>query len=208
MSTFIARQAAAWTQIRQQFEGHNETVNGPGSTLDATAEIRHQLPRIITDYSISSILDAPCGDWNWMRHVDLAGVDYTGLDVEPTLIDANRTRFPQHRFDNVNLLGTYSIPAYDLIICRDFTLHLPNPQIKHVLALFRESGSEYLLTSNWPGTDNTRECDPDGGQDDRAGYYCHQLDLETEPFNLRGRVESFTESEGQEMVVFDLGESR
>ena len=38
----------------------------------------------------ASLLDAPCGDFNWMRHVPLGGVSYTGADVVPELIARNR----------------------------------------------------------------------------------------------------------------------
>ncbi len=204
---FTERQAAAWTQIREQFEGHIENVNGPGSTMAATEQIREFLPYLIEKYDVKSIFDAPCGTFHWMQHVDLSGIDYTGWDVEPTIIKRNRAKWPQHTWERINLLDTtWSFPNVDLILCRDFFLHLPNRYINVVLRKFRNSGSDYLLTTNWPGADNKRECDPNGGEDDRPGYYCQPVDLEAEPFNVRERIESFVEDTkaGQEMVMFRL----
>lgn len=204
---FAERQASAWHQIRAQFEGHVETVNGPGSTYLATQEIRAALPYIFDKYDIKSMLDAPCGEWNWMQHVNLTGITYIGWDVDAVSIQRNRRKWPKHTWEHVNLLNTtWSLPNVDLILCRDFFLHLPNRYINVVLRKFRNSGSDYLLTTNWPGADNTRLCDLEGGEDDRPGYYCQPVDLEAKPFSLGPRLESFVEDtkSGQEMVLYRL----
>lgn len=204
---FTDIQAAAWTQIREQFDGHLESVNGPGSFMERTHMVREALPYIIDKYEIKTMFDAPCGDQNWLRHVDLSMVQYTGWDVEPVIIERNRNAFPDKHFECINLLDTtWSLPHVDLILCRDFFLHLPNRYINVVLRKFRNSGSDYLLTTNWPGADNTRLCDLNGGQDNRPGYYCQPVDLEAEPFSLGPRLESFVEDTkaGQEMCLFKL----
>ena len=46
-----------------------ESVSGPGSTFDATRNIRASLPGLLERFSIRSVLDIPCGDFNWMQHV-------------------------------------------------------------------------------------------------------------------------------------------
>jgi hypothetical protein len=35
---------------------------GPGSSLEQTAVIRDQLPKLIAEPGINSVLDIPCGD--------------------------------------------------------------------------------------------------------------------------------------------------
>lgn len=209
--TFLERQAAAWHQIREQFEGHVETVNGPGSTWEATRAVRAELPRIIERYEIKSILDAPCGEWNWMRHVNLAGVKYAGWDVDEVSIRNNLKRHANINvvFHHINLLSTtMSLPRVDLIICRDFFLHIPNRYIDVCLRKFKNSGSKYLLTTNWPGAPTERHCDLNGGEDDRPGYYCQPVDLEAEPFRLKGKIMSFVENIAlnQEMVLFQMSD--
>ena len=48
-----------------------ESKSGGSSTLSATAAIRAALPRLLSDLGVAVLIDAPCGDFNWMRHVDL-----------------------------------------------------------------------------------------------------------------------------------------
>lgn len=184
-SSFEETQAGAWTQIREQFAGHVETVNGPGSTLELTAELREHLPIVLANYDIRTMLDAPCGDWNWMRHVDLGDVDYTGWDVEPTLVGENADRFGDFNrvFECVNLLTVDEIPPVDLILCRDFFIHLPNKQICAVLDKFVASGSRYLLTTTFPDAGNDKDC-PAAGHDDRPGYWARPVNLCAPPFKF------------------------
>lgn len=206
MSDFVETQEAAWKAIHDRFKV-NETANGPGSTMANTAAVREELPAILVRYKITSMLDAPCGSWNWMRHVDLTGVCYTGWDVQREFINANQDQYGHHTFRQVNLLTVGSVPRVDLILCRDFLIHLPNPQVQHVLDTFLVSGSRYLLTTTRPGADNTRPC-PSEGHDDRPGYWHHPLDLEAPPFDLKGRLEAIPEYGNHELCLFDLDQNR
>lgn len=47
--------------------GHAETVSGPGSSLENTATLRRALPSLVTRYGLKRVVDAPCGDFNWMK---------------------------------------------------------------------------------------------------------------------------------------------
>src|SRR5205085_11452368 len=69
-----------------------ESVSGRGSTLARTEVIRRTLPLLLASVRAKSLLDAPCGDFNWMRHVDLGGVEYIGADVVTELVARNRRR--------------------------------------------------------------------------------------------------------------------
>lgn len=204
---FIFNQAKAWTKYLERFDTHGgESYSGWGSHLDATVDVRQWLPEVIERYGVKTMLDAPCGDLNWLQHLDLGEVEYMGYDVEPSIVGANQARFPDKAFRVVNLLTTSRIPKVDLILCRDFLFHIPNDYIAAVLAKFKASQSRYLIATNHPGVDNDRDCPIDGGHDDLPGYYCASVDLEAEPFNLKGRCDSVTENrEGhQELVMFDL----
>src|SRR3954451_1153147 len=55
--------------------GSAESGSGQGSELAATENMRAYLPELFQRLQVSKFLDAPCGDWNWMRRVDLSGVD-------------------------------------------------------------------------------------------------------------------------------------
>ena len=69
--------------------GDSESRSGRGSTLGRTAVIRDALPALLEGVGARSMLDAACGDFNWMARVDLRGVRYVGVDVVPELIATN-----------------------------------------------------------------------------------------------------------------------
>jgi hypothetical protein len=112
--------------------GAVESVSGPGSTLEYTENIRREIPVILRDLRVKSMLDAPCGDYNWARHLQRDGITYIGGDiVEEPLVEV------------------------DLWLCRDCLFHLTNADIYKVLANFRKSRIKYLLTSShWQATAN------------------------------------------------------
>ena len=58
--------------------GGKESVSGRGSDLIQTRVIRSELKSVYSGFHIQTILDIPCGDFYWMNHVDLEGMDYTG----------------------------------------------------------------------------------------------------------------------------------
>jgi hypothetical protein len=83
--------------------GCNESRSGLGSNLDLTQQVRRALPPLLRAFAMKSMLDAPCGDYNWMPHVDLGCTHYIGCDIVPELIAANRERHPGIEFLNVDL---------------------------------------------------------------------------------------------------------
>ena len=61
--------------------GDSESGSGANSTESATRELRGHLLKILSQFHVKSIVDAPCGDFNWMRLVRLdENIRYTGLD--------------------------------------------------------------------------------------------------------------------------------
>jgi hypothetical protein len=51
-----------------------ESGSGTGSEVAVTAPVRDALPELLRRLGIKTMLDAPCGDWNWMRLVELPDV--------------------------------------------------------------------------------------------------------------------------------------
>ncbi|MFQ5448402.1 MAG: class I SAM-dependent methyltransferase, partial [Saprospiraceae bacterium] len=101
-----------------------ESVSGEGSSLAQTAALIGQLPPVLKRLGIKSVLDIPCGDFNWMQHVPMPGVHYTGADIVASLVETNRSKYgsEHRRFISVNLL-TDALPAAGLIFCRDCLVH-------------------------------------------------------------------------------------
>ena len=137
-----------WLNQYKEEKGTRESVSGVGSTLANTTELRAALPVIFYDYKIKTIIDIPCGDWNWMQKVDLSGKTYLGCDVVPDMIALNNKRYGSEdvSFCVRDALTDYSVA--DLIICRDFLFHLSDANIKKVLSRFR---AKWLLLTSFPG---------------------------------------------------------
>ena len=132
-----------------------ETVSGNGSTIGKTNNIRKALPELFSEYNIKSILDLPCGDFNWMKEIDLDGIAYHGGDIVAPLIISNQKKYTTENITFSHIDATSNpLKQYDLIICRDLFLHLSNDNIKKVLANLKQSKSKYFLISTAPGANN------------------------------------------------------
>jgi SAM-dependent methyltransferase len=190
---FPSQQADAWSKVvgrmvdRPTEAALNGSVNGPGSSLEYTRYMRKALPDLLRKYGITTMLDAPCGDWTWMRTLDLTFLySYIGMDVERRLIEANRLStlsLKNVTFVCANLLTRKTFPRVDLILCRDFLAHLPNEYISQMLERFKASKSTYLLASNYPGASNVFHYKPE--EYPWLGYLERPHDLRLNPFDLK-----------------------
>src|SRR5688500_757022 len=117
------------------------SVSGTGSSLDATGRIREALPALWAARNVTSLLDAPCGDFGWMRLI-VAHLDrYVGVDIVPALIERNQREFGSDRVRfEVADMTTDPLPRCDMILCRDAMIHLPTSLIVSTLRGFRASG--------------------------------------------------------------------
>jgi hypothetical protein len=115
--------------------GLPETHCGYGSTLKATENLRLFLPGLLRMLNVRTLLDAPCGDFNWMRKVVLDDIAYIGMDVdEENLADARE--WSAADFINRDVL-TEPLPKADAWLCRDFLQHLPNAGVERALKQFQ-----------------------------------------------------------------------
>ena len=110
--------------------GSGLSVSGFGSEFSQTKLIIEAIPRIINEYKINSILDIPCGDFNWMKRVDMSQINYIGADIVPEIAVENNLRYSNtnKKFLNLNLIKD-KLPKSDLIICRDCLVHFSEEDI-------------------------------------------------------------------------------
>jgi hypothetical protein len=127
-----------------------ESRSGSGSTYDYTRQLRAELPGLLAALKIRTLLDAPCGDFNWMKHLDLDR--YLGADIVPELIAKLQAQYANERrsFLVLNLM-TDPLPPADALFCRDCLLHLSFVDIATVLRNFRQSRCKYFIISTYPG---------------------------------------------------------
>ncbi len=119
--------------------------------MDCTASIRSSLPDLFKTLKITSILDAPCGDFNWMRYVQLDDINYLGIDIVSDIIQHNQEKYGADtiQFKSGDITKD-DLPKVDLIICRDCMVHLPLLYGCLALKQFQRSGSTYLLSTIYP----------------------------------------------------------
>jgi len=143
-----------WTDTyRSNLRYRAESASGPGSTMEQTAIIRQEIPVLIQDLQVKTLLDSPCGDTNWISQVDL-GVDlYIGADIVDDVVQANKSRSNWvNGFEKVFMqvdITTDKLPQVDLVLCRDCLVHLSYTDIVKALRNFVASGSKYLLTTTY-----------------------------------------------------------
>ena len=176
-------------QFRRQ---GTESVSGSGSCLAQTAELRELLPVLLDDLGVRSLLDAPCGDFNWMQHVRLPVDEYIGADMLGELVANNQWRHagPGRRFVRADILRD-PLPQVDAVLCRDLLVLLSYDDIRQAVRNFKASGATYLITTTFTrGRPNQ----------DLGGAEWRPLDLTGAPFNypapLRVLNEKCTEAGG------------
>jgi hypothetical protein len=172
------------TNLEQTFTGifntrawhSNESISGNGSELKQTQRLINELPALFKKYDIKSILDIPCGDYNWMNHVDRTNIDYIGADIVEPLIEANKQKYPNINFQHLDLTKS-KLPKVDLILARDVFVHMTYNTIIPALENIINSGCKYLLTTSFTGMNSNRDLTADGDW--------RPLNLLIEPFRFK-----------------------
>ena len=141
-----------FTQImKDDFWEEGESVSGPGSTLAQTRELVRLLPLVFEKFAIKKILDAPCGDFNWMRKTDLSNIEYIGGDIVKRITDKNNQKYAAKNtsFLQMDLLSPIG-GEFDLLFCRDCLVHLSYADIFKVLDNIKNGRIKYFMTTTFP----------------------------------------------------------
>ena len=157
--------------------GDPETRSGPGSTTARTSAFRATLEAFLENIRPQILYDAPCGDFNWMRHVRLPrGVRYIGADIVTDMIaELQRTyASPERRFLVRDIVLDPPLDA-NVWLCRESLFHLPLAEIERVLIHWRASSIEYFLATTSPSI---------GSNQDIAMGAWRPINMEIEPFGL------------------------
>jgi hypothetical protein len=140
--------------------GSTESISGCGSEFHRTSSVRRGLVEWCLNNHISSIFDAPCGDFNWMKDVVCrANLMYLGGDIVPELIQKNEeNREDRCSFVAFDILND-SPPNVEAWLCRDVLFHFPNAAIERVLERFKNSNIRFLLTTHFEKTTSNSDID-------------------------------------------------
>jgi len=130
------------------------TVCGNGSTMQYTDYLRQHLRSFLVKHNISSMFDAPCGDYTWMSQTQLpSGLQYMGGDIVDSLIEKNRSMHPGVDFRVVDIAQD-DLPAVDLLFCRDCLIHFSHADIRRVFENIARSNIKYVMMTSYTQSHN------------------------------------------------------
>ena len=152
--------------------------SGTGSTAALTVLYRAYLQPFLKDHAIHSVVDAGCGDWEFSKLMDWAGIDYKGYDIVASVIDKDRRLYggPTTKFFTADIIET-DLPPADLLLVKHVLQHLPNA----IVAKFLRQLPKYTYVLLTDGVDANTLSAPN--VDIAAGAY-RPIDLTRPPFNL------------------------
>jgi SAM-dependent methyltransferase len=166
---------------RENRWGGAESVSGRGSDLTSTASVRNALPNLLRELEVRTLLDAACGDLNWISATDLGRIHYVGIEIVPELTERNQHIFGRGFGGSVTCefltrdITVDPLPRSDLILCRHCFIHLSNRRVLQALHNFQQSGARHILTTTCRGIERN--------EDIVTGSF-RPLNLELDPFCL------------------------
>ncbi len=128
----------------------SETKSGIGSEIAHTQEIRIKISELLKKFRIKTLFDAPCGEFNWLKKMDLSGIDYIGSDILPEIIESNIKLYSSDSIAFITLdITKDSLPQACLMLTRDCLVHFSYQDINHFLSNLHRSNIKYLLTTTF-----------------------------------------------------------
>ena len=164
--------------------GSSPSLSGAGSDLVQTAIIRNKLPFLLNTYEVKSMLDIPCGDWYWLKHVDLTGIQFIGADLVDELIAVNNKYANDKKSFTVLDLVKDNLPLVDLIFCRDCLIHLKFSDCELAIENIIKSGGKWLLTTTYNSIPINEEL---------GVMFFRPINLQLPPFNFPAPIEIINE---------------
>lgn len=127
-----------------------ESRSGPGSNEEQTAALKAELPEMLRQLEVKSLLDIPCGDFAWMRDIEMPVERYIGADIVQAVADNNRRSYggPGREFICLDLTRD-KLPRTDMIFCRDCLVHLPLKDVALALRNIKRSGARFVTLTTF-----------------------------------------------------------
>ena len=159
---------------------YDDRVWGGGSGIGSDPNVARPYLNFLQNFLIAndvgSVVDIGCGDWQFSRFIDWKNATYHGIDVVPSVIEANTRQFTRAniRFTCGNPLDdTVDVGGGDLLLLKDVLQHLSNANVIKLLDLTKRF--KFSLITNAYAISNS-DCN---NGDTRP------LDIRRPPFNVR-----------------------
>lgn len=170
--------------------GSLESRSGPGSTLEETKNLREKIKEVVKEKNIKSVVDIPCGDFNWMKEIVFNFDSYIGGDIVEKAIEENNNKYSNSRIKFINFdIINNEIPAGDLLIVRDIIGHFPIDDGLKIINNILNSKCKYLLSTTWAKKlgDEWKPCEKNDVDRENEGVdygRFYPVNLMSAPFNL------------------------
>ena len=173
-----------------------ESVSGKGSERKSVKNILNILPEIFYELNIQTIIDAPCGDYSWIKDLKYEFKSYLGVDIVDELIKENNIKYSNTKTKFICLdIITDKLPKADLVLCRDCFIHLSFENIFKTIENFKKSSSKYLLLTTYKNI----ECNIDIYN---GGF--RKIDLLLPPFNFKKPLLEILESDDKCLCLWRI----
>ncbi len=151
-------------------------VSGDGSDPKNVRPYKEFLESFLKEFSIQSVVDLGCGDWQFSKDISWNGIQYTGIDVVESVVRENINKFANKHINFTQMDATQeALPSADLLICKEVLQHLPFIDIYRIINQFKKF--KYCLVTEEIGNSSQNK-------DIQRGS-THHLDLTAPPFNLK-----------------------
>ena len=142
----------------ENFWESEESRSGIGSEIKNTKEVLKALEHFIKEFKIKSIIDIPCGDYNWMSSMDMRNLKYQVHDIVKQLITDNKKKFNNSNISFFHSDITNSkLGKADLMLVSECLVHFSFEDIKKSIFRIKQSRSKYLMTTSFVNVDKNMD---------------------------------------------------
>lgn len=172
----------------------SETRSGPGSTLENTVSVRNKIKEWITEHNWSTMIDIPCGDFNWMKHIVYSFQKYIGGDIVSRAIEENTRKYGNETTSFVNFdILTDNIPEGDVLLVRDIVGHFPLSDGEKIVQTILASKCKYLISTTWYNVNDPVYHERHINQGTTHGHF-YPVNLMSAPFNFPAPMDFVVEN--------------
>ena len=174
-------------QTKAWGDGGTPFCSGAGSDGVVSQRYVDNVAAFVHERGIRSVADLGCGDFAVGRRlVESTGVQYTGIDVVPELIEHHQRTIDDPRVTfRCAEIGSDALPTAELCLIRQVLQHLSNREIAAVL----DNVANYplvLVSEDVPAKPQSYNRDKPHGPDVRA-YFGSGVFLDQPPFSKKVR---------------------
>jgi len=177
----------SFAKVYANNEWGNELKSGPGSLLEnswiaiKTLNIVVEKIKNVLGKEKIRFLDSSCGDMTWMPTFlsNRTDIEFTGYDIVEANIENHKKKFKNTDWKfEVHDSVVDTIPQFDLILTRHTMMHLKLKDGAAMLRNFYNSGTHFLLATNFPEIKGNNDLPTDR-------LYRYQMNnLHLPPYNL------------------------